>query len=405
MSDPAPPPPSPPVPFIDLVRQHHTIAGEVRDAVLRVFDEQAFVLGDEVAALEAEIATFCDSREAIGCNSGTDALILALMALDVGPGDEVITSPFTFFATASAIHRVGARPVFVDVDPTTFNLDVHRVEAAITPRTRAILPVHLYGQCAEMEPLWRVAVSHGLHVVEDACQSIGATYRGRRAGVLGTLGCFSFFPTKNLGGAGDGGIVTTDDRHLARRIRRLRVHGDVGGYEHLEVGLNSRLDAVQAAVLRVKLRHLAGWTTARRDNAARYERLFDHYELHDALVAPLTAAGRDHVFNQYVVRLPAERRDAVLSSLRADGIGCAVYYPKPLHLQTCFAHLGHAAGDLPESELAAHEVLALPIHEGLTPTEQERVVRGLARALGRADDRPWLEPPTPRYVPAPRRAA
>lgn len=369
-----------PVPFIDLCREHEAIAGEVREAVERVLDAQAFVLGEEVAEFETEVARFCDSREAVGCNSGTDALILSLMALDIGPGDEVITSPFTFFATASAIHRVGATPVFVDVDQTSFNLDVTKVEEAITPRTRAVIPVHLFGQCVDMEPLWRISVAHGLHVVEDACQAIGASYRGRRTGVLGTLGCFSFFPTKNLGGAGDGGIVTTDDRELAQRLRRLRVHGDVGGYEHVEVGLNSRLDALQAAILRVKLQHLPAWTAARRTNAARYERLFQHYDP-SGVVTPTTRPGCEHVFNQYVVRIGDDARDAVLAGLRSRGVGCAVYYPTPLHLQPCFASLGYLPGDLPEAERASREVLALPIHPGLTSTEQERVVATITEVL------------------------
>ncbi len=394
-----------PVPLIALDRQHGPIAHEMQEAVARVFAENAFVLGDEVAALEAEIAELCDSREAIGCASGTDALVLSLMALDVGPGDEVITSPFTFFATAGAVHRVGATPVFVDVDPVTFNLDTDLVESALTDRTKAILPVHLFGQCTPMEQLWRLAVSNGVAVVEDACQAIGATYRGRRAGVLGALGCFSFFPTKNLGGAGDGGIITTDDRFLADRVRRLRVHGDAGGYHHVEVGLNSRLDALQAAVLRVKLRHLADWTIRRRENADRYGSLFRHYELDSAVVLPTIADECTHVFNQYVVRLAENHRDTVLSALRAENVGCAVYYPTPLHLQPCFAHLGQEAGSLPEAERASRQVLALPIHPDVTPFEQERVVRGVARALGHALPAPVHSPDDPGHLPFTRWAA
>src|SRR5580765_6644356 len=258
-----------PVPLIDLVAQHQEIESAVAAAVSRVFSEQRFILGDEVAELECDLAEYCDSREAIGCASGTDALLLALMALDIGPGDEVITSPYTFFATGSSIYRLGASPVFCDIDPVSFNLDPRAVEAAVTSRTRAILPVHIFGQCAEMEPLWRIAGQAGLPIVEDACQAIGAEYQNRRAGVLGTMGCFSFFPTKNLGGAGDGGLVTTDDPTLAARIRRLRVHGEASQYDHIEVGLNSRLDALQAAVLRVKLRYLDEWTAARTRNARR----------------------------------------------------------------------------------------------------------------------------------------
>lgn len=405
MYEPSSSPAHDPVPLIALDRQHGPILHEMEEAVSRLFAENAFVLGEEVATLETEIAELCDSREAIGCASGTDALVLSLMALDIGPGDEVITSPFTFFATAGAIHRVGATPVFVDIDPATFNLDAVAVEAAVTERTRAIMPVHLFGQCTPMEPLWRLAVQQGLSIVEDACQAIGATYRGRRAGVLGTFGCFSFFPTKNLGGAGDGGIVTTDDRFLAQRLRRLRVHGDAGGYEHLEVGLNSRLDAIQAAILRVKLRHLARWTASRQANAALYENLFTHYHLGDAVTVPTTAAECTHVYNQYVVRLDEAVRDRTLADLRNDGIGCAIYYPKPLHLQPCFGHLGYTEGALPEAERAAREVVALPIHPDVTPFEQECVVRGIARSLGRTVGPPIHAPNPPGHLPFIRRAA
>lgn len=371
-----------PVPFIDLVAQHKTIEREVTEAVGRVFSNQAFILGEEVTLLEAEIATYCDSHEAIGCASGTDALILALMALGIGPGDEVITSPFTFFATASSIVRVGATPVFVDIEPVGFNLDPAAVEAAVTPRTKAIMPVHIFGQIAEMEPILRTAARHGLAVIEDACQAIGAEYHGRRAGVLGTIGCFSFFPTKNLGGAGDGGIITTDDAELGRRMRRLRVHGDAGGYNHLEVGLNSRLDALQAAVLRVKLRHLDAWTAARQRNAARYAERFREAGLVGPLTPPAILPGRRHVFNQYVTRVPNGRRDAVLAAMKAQQTGAAVYYPIPLHLQKCFENLGYRAGDLPQSERACREVLALPIYSELPVAHQDRVVQGLCDALG-----------------------
>src|SRR5579872_2011371 len=355
-----------PIPLIDLVSQHRQIGSAVSDAVARVFAEQRFVLGDEVAELECDLAEYCDSREAIGCASGTDALMLALMALDIGPGDEVITSPYTFFATASAIYRLGATPVFCDIDPLSFNLDPQAVDAAVTPRTRAILPVHLFGQCAEMEPLWRTASWAGVPIIEDACQAIGAEYQQRRAGVLGTLGCFSFFPTKNLGGAGDGGLVTTDDPLLASRVRRLRVHGEAAQYDHVEVGLNSRLDALQAAVLRVKIKHLDVWTEARQRNARRYEMLFEEYGLLDCIAPPKALHDRRHVFNQYCIRVSGGRRDAVLAGLRARQIGCNIYYPKPLHLQTCFADLGYKAGDLPNSEQASQETLALPIYPELT---------------------------------------
>jgi dTDP-4-amino-4,6-dideoxygalactose transaminase len=371
-----------PVPFIDLIAQHQTIAGEVRDAVDRVFASQLFVLGEEVAQFESECAQYCDANDAISCASGTDALLLALMALGIGPGDEVVTSPFSFFATAGCIHRVGARPVFVDIDPMSMNIDPDQIVRAITPKTRAILPVHLFGQCSLMEPLWRIAVQHGLTIIEDACQSIGAEYRGRRAGVLGTVGCFSFFPTKNLGGAGDGGLLTTDDPELSRRLRLLRVHGDVGAYRHVEVGLNSRLDALQAAVLRVKLGHLGRWTEARRANAKRYPALFEKYDLLDHVVLPRELPDCRHVYNQFTIRVKHGRRDAVLASLRSQQIGAAIYYPIPLHLQECFAFLGHKPGDLPASEVAAAEVLSLPVFPELGAERQELVVHGIARALG-----------------------
>jgi dTDP-4-amino-4,6-dideoxygalactose transaminase len=371
-----------PVPFIDLVAQHQTIAAEVREAVDRVFVSQRFVLGEEVAQFEAECAQYCDANDAIGCASGTDALVLALMALGIGPGDEVITSPFTFFATAGAIHRVGAQPVFVDIEPVSMNLDPDEVVRAITKKTRAIMPVHIFGQCAVMEPLWRTAVQHGLAIIEDAAQAIGAEYRGRRAGVLGTIGCFSFFPTKNLGGAGDGGLMTTDDPELSRRLRLLRVHGDVGSYRHTEVGLNSRLDALQAAVLRVKLQHLGRWTEARRHNAKRYHTLFEKYRLLDHVILPRELPECRHVYNQFTIRVRHGRRDAVLASLRSQQIGAAIYYPIPLHLQDCFAPLGYKQGDLPASEAAAADVLSLPIFPELGAERQESVVRGIAHALG-----------------------
>lgn len=405
-SAPDPGTPIEPVPFIDLPAQYTGIAAEIREAVDRVFAAQAFVLGDEVAELECDLAEYCDSRAAIGCASGTDALMLSLLAAGVGPGDEVITSPFTFFATAGAIHRVGAKPVFVDIEPHGFNLDTGQVEAAVSGRTRALMPVHLFGQCAEMEPLWRIAVRNGLSIIEDACQAIGAEYRGRRAGVLGTLGCFSFFPTKNLGGAGDGGLITTDDPELAVRLRRLRVHGDAGGYRHVEVGTNSRLDALQAAVLRVKFAHLDHWTEARQQNARRYGELFRHYDLLDAVELPAVLPERRHVYNQYCVRIKGAKRDVVLEALRERQIGAAVYYPRPLHLQECFHDLGHCAGDFPEAEAAANEALALPIFPELTGEQQEIVVRGIAAALGRlaADGESPLAPP-PKFLPPQRRAA
>lgn len=378
------PAPTQPVPLIDLAAQHEPISQDIMQTVHEVFSSQRFVLGEAVEKLEDEIAHYCDARHAIGCASGTDALILALMALEIGPGDEVITSPFSFFATASTIHRVGAKPVFVDIKPETYNLDPEQVEAAITEHTRAIMPVHIFGQCAEMDPLWRIAVKHGLHIVEDAAQAIGAEYRGRRAGVLGTIGCFSFFPTKNLGGAGDGGMITTDDKELAARMKRLRVHGDVGGYDHIEVGLNSRLDALQAAVLSVKLKHLDRWSHGRQANSEKYEKLFTRYGLDGYYTRPAIYADRHHVFNQYTLRVPDGHRDGVVKYLRERQIGCGVYYPKPLHLQTCFEFLGYQPGDLPVAEQACREVMSLPIFAELTEEQLETVAQGLRDAAGDA---------------------
>ncbi|MHC4874955.1 MAG: DegT/DnrJ/EryC1/StrS family aminotransferase [Planctomycetota bacterium] len=373
-----------PVPFIDLPAQYDTIRDDVQAAVHRVFESQAFVLGDELSEFECDIAEYCDSREAIGCASGSDALLLSLMGLEIGNGDEVITSPFTFFATAGAICRTGAKPVFVDIRPDTYNIDTSQIETAITDKTKAIMPVHLFGQCADMDPIWRIATRSGISVIEDACQAIGATYNGRRAGVLGRTGCFSFFPTKNLGAAGDGGLITTDDAELAARLKRLRVHGDLGGYSHQEMGFNSRLDALQAAVLRVKLAHLEDWSEGRRQNAALYRELFADYDLLDAITLPVEMNDRRHVYNQFTIRVTDGRRDEVLQSMRQQKLGCTIYYPTPLHLQECFSGLGYSKGDIPEAERAAAEVLSLPIFAELTDSQQEQIVRGLATSLGRS---------------------
>ena len=391
---------SQPIPFIDLVAQYQTIRSEVREAVDRCFENQSFILGEEVTLLEQEIAAYCDSRFAIGCASGTDALILALLAAGVKPGDEVITSPFTFFASAGAIHRVGAIPVLVDIEPDSFNICPEQVERAITSKTSAIMPVHIFGQCAEMEPLWRLSAAHGIPIIEDAAQAIGAEYQGRRAGVLGSIGCFSFFPTKNLGGAGDGGIMTTDNPEIAERLKRLRVHGDMGGYNHVEVGFNSRLDALQAAVLRVKLRHLDSWTAGRTRNAARYQELIFANGLTDTIALPAVLPDRRHVFNQFTTRITDGRRDEVVRSLKEQGVGCAVYYPIPLHLQKCFAYLGYQAGDLPEAERASAEVLSLPIYTELPEAHLDRIVEGLCVALGRQSTLAF-----PATVPMPQRRA
>ena len=367
-----------PVPLIDLKAQY---TGELRDelraAVDRVLESQRFILGPEVEGLETEAAEYCGAGHGIGVSSGTDALLVALMALNVGPGDEVVTTPFSFFATAGVIWRLGARPVFVDIEPETFNLDPAKLEAAITPRTRAIMPVHLFGQTANMEPINAVACGSGeagVPVVEDAAQAIGADYRGRRAGTLGALACFSFFPTKNLGGFGDGGLVTTDDPDLAGRVRSLRNHGFAEKYYNREVGGNFRLDALQAAVLRVKLRHLESWHEARRRNATRYARLFEKAGLTapgSPVKPPVEAGHGRHIYHQYVVR--CERRDELQAFLGERGIGSAVYYPVALHLQECFRELGFVEGDFPAAEQAAKEVLALPVYPELEATQQEAV--------------------------------
>jgi dTDP-4-amino-4,6-dideoxygalactose transaminase len=375
------------VPLLDLKTQYQMLQGDVRAALDRVFASQQFVLGEEVAAFEKEISAYLEGVEAVGVASGTDALLLSLMALEIGEGDEVVTSCYSFFATAGAIQRAGARPVFVDIDPRTFLAQPGQVLRAITPRTRAILPVHLFGQMADMEAIQDAAAARGIAIIEDAAQAIGATAlvggTPARAGTIGTLGCFSFFPSKNLGGAGDGGLVTTRDRSLADRIRSLRRHGEEAAYVHTRVGLNSRLDALQAALLRVKLPHLERWNSAREANAARYRRLFEQAGLSgpdSPVVLPESRAGARHTYHQYVVR--ARRRDDLVSHLRSAGIGCAVYYPIPLHLQRCFAGLRHHPGDFPVAETAAGSTLALPIYPELTQGMQEEVV-GSIRAFYR----------------------
>ena len=365
------------VPLLDLEAQYASIRSELDAAVAAVVQSQRFILGPPVERLESEVAEYLGATHAVGCASGTDALLLPLKALDVEPGDEVIVPAFTFFATAGAVWNAGLRPVFADIEPETFNLDVESVRAALTDRTRAIVVVHLFGQMAEMAPLLELAAEHGLYVIEDTAQAIGARQEvageARRAGTLGTAGAFSFFPTKNLGGFGDGGMITTNDAELAERLRKLRVHGGRQMYHHEMVGTNSRLDAVQAAVLSAKLPHLDGWTERRRRNAAFYdERLAG---LAPAVRTPKRLDHNEHVYNQYTIR--AERRDELRAHLEERGIGTGVYYPVPLHLQACFAELGYREGDLSESERAAREVLSLPIYPELTPDQLEEVVGGV----------------------------
>jgi len=361
------------VPLLDLQAQYASVRDGVQQAVERVLASQRFVLGDEVRQLEASIAEYCQTEHAVGCASGSDALLLALMALDVKAGDEVITSPFSFFATASAIVRLGARPVFVDIDPRSYNIDPARVSDAITPRTKVIMPVHIYGQCAPMDLLLDLGRRRGITVVEDAAQAIGATDNDRRAGSMGAMGCFSFYPTKNLGGAGDGGIVTTNDDQIAQRLRRLRTHGGANEYEHEEVGINSRLDELQAAVLNVKFQRLDKWSEERSRKAAVYSQLLNDADLSFPLITPQVRADGRHIFHQYVIRVPGNR-DALMEHLKSHGVGTKVYYPIPLHRQQCFSNLGYKEGDYPESESAARDTFALPAYPELTEEQQVYVV-------------------------------
>ncbi len=369
------------VPLLDLSIQHRNLREELRAAIDGVMDSQQFVLGSEVTALEHELAEYCQTRFAVGCASGSDALLLALMALNVGSGDEVITSPFSFFATVSAITRLGAKPVFVDIDPRTYNLEVSQVAAMISERTRAIMPVHLFGQCADMKELTAVSGQYGVPIVEDAAQAVGSEEDGHRAGSMGEIGCFSFYPSKNLGGAGDGGMLTANNEELAHKLHVLRVHGAEKTYQHQYVGVNSRLDSLQAAILRVKLRELDNWTAARQKNAAFYRELFGEHGLEDTITLPLERPGVRHIYNQFVIRVPG-KRDELKTFLLERGIGTAIYYPIPLHLQECFAFLGGKEGDLPESEMAALETLALPIFPELTGSQIEYVVEKIAEFCG-----------------------
>jgi dTDP-4-amino-4,6-dideoxygalactose transaminase len=367
------------VPLLDLEAQYRPIRAEVLAAVIRVCDSQRFIQGPEVDALERELADALGVAEAIGVSSGTDALLVTMMALGVGPGDEVITSTYSFFATAGCIARLGATPRLVDIDPVTYNLAPAAVRLALSPRTKAIVPVHLYGLCADMEPLLAIADAAGVPIIEDACQAIGATYQGRQAGSMGAAGCFSFFPSKNLGAFGDGGLVTTQDAALAREVRRLRNHGSETKYYHRRIGGNFRLDALQAAILRVKLPHLASWTAMRRANAARYRRLFGDRVSDAGIVLPIEPDGRFHIYNQFVVRMP--HRDRVRAFLTDHGIGTEIYYPVPFHLQECFASMGHRHGDFPAAEAAASSTLALPIYAELTDAQQAAVVDAVAAAV------------------------
>jgi len=368
--------PKPAFPFLDLKAQFDPIKDEIISSVVKTLESQRFILGPEVEAFESEFATAASSSAAIACASGSDALLLALMALNVGPGDEVITTPFTFVATVGSIVRLGAKPVFVDIAPDTYNLDPNRVEAAVTSRTRAIMPVHLFGASADLHPLLEIAERNGLSVVEDAAQAIGAHYKGRPIGSIGAIGCFSFFPSKNLGGAGDGGMMTTNDAGLAERLRVLRTHGSRERYSYELIGMNSRLDALQAAILRVKLRYLDGWTEKRRQNAERYRQLLTGSGLTDRVGIPVEPANTRHVYNQFTIRVAD--RDALRTHLSSRGIPTEIYYPSPLHLQPAFSYLGYHTGAFPESERASRQVLSLPIYPELTAEMQSQVVRAIA---------------------------
>src|SRR5436309_6241102 len=371
------------VPLLDLKAQYATIRAEVEAAIAEVMESQHFILGPKVEQCEKAIAQYSNRSYAVGVSSGTDALLACLMAENIGPGDEVITTPYTFFATVGAIARVGATPVFVDIDPVTYNLDVTKIASKVTSKTRAIIPVHLYGQMADMDAVMAISEKHGLVVIEDAAQAIGAESKGRRAGSVGHYGCFSFFPSKNLGAAGDGGMIVTNDAQRAEKLKCLRAHGSKPKYYHKVVGGNFRLDALQAAVVSAKLPYLDSWTAARQRNAERYDGLFASSGLSIADSAPLSTTWSPqivlpkvvtdrHIFNQYVIRVP--RRDQLKAALQKKGVGTEVYYPVPMHLQECFAYLGHPAGSFPESEAAANETLALPVYPELTDAQARYVV-------------------------------
>jgi dTDP-4-amino-4,6-dideoxygalactose transaminase len=364
------------VPLLDLHAQYQPLRDELLAAVARVCDSQRFIMGPEIDALEAELAALLGIRHAVAVSSGTDALLLALMVLGIKPGDEVITTTYSFFATAGTIARLGARPVLVDIDPATYNIDPDQVGSAVTSRTKAIMPVHLYGLVADMDPIMEAAARAGIPVVEDAAQAIGATYKSQPAGGIGALGCFSFFPSKNLGAFGDAGLVTTNDAALAARARLMRTHGMEPKYYHHVVGGNFRMDALQAAVLRVKAPHLQSWTGARRSNADRYRGLFKNAGLDRVVTLPIEPPDRRHIFNQFVIR--TADRDALKRHLTDRGIGTEIYYPIPFHLQECFADLGYRRGDFPHAERAAAESLAIPIYGELTPAQQDAVVDAIA---------------------------
>ncbi len=370
------------VPLLDLRAQHQTIRAEVLAEIVRVIDSQKFILGEDVQKLEEEIAAYSAAKFAVGCASGSDALMLALMALDVRPGDEVLTTPYTFFATAGAISQVGAVPVFADVEESTFNLDPERVEHILRrrPKIRALIPVHLFGGCADMDAIGGMAAQRGIPVIEDAAQSIGSEYKSRRAGSMGQVGAFSFYPSKNLGGYGDGGMMTTNDATIAERLKALRIHGSTSTYLHQWIGVNSRLDTLQAAVLRVKFRHLDRWTAGRQEHAARYCRRFEELSVPVSPCVPASYQNR-HVYNQFVIR--GANRDGLKDFLKEHGIGTQVYYPLPLHLQPCYAQLGYKKGAFPVSEKLATDSLALPVHAELTSEDIDYIAEAIGAFYSR----------------------
>ena len=369
------------VPLLDIPLSYQEILADVEKNISEVIQSGWFILGPVVAELEQQIADYCGAKYAVGVSSGTDALLISLMAAGVGEGDEVITTPFTFFATAGSISRLGAKPVFVDIEPETFNIDPNQIESKITNKTRAILPVHLYGQCAEMDSILDLARKNNLTVIEDAAQAIGSEYKGRRAGSIGDYGCFSFFPTKNLGGFGDGGMVTMNSEELYEQVKILRVHGSEPKYYHKVIGGNFRIDAIQAAVVLAKLKYLDRWTEKRRSNAETYARLFRERGLTEQLTPPTEVVPR-HVYNQYVVRVK-EKRDELRKYLGENNVATEIYYPLPLHLQDCFASLGHKKGDFPVSEKAAEETIALPVFPELTDEQLEYVVATITQHLAK----------------------
>jgi len=376
------------VPLLDLNAHHEPLKQEILAALEKTFRSNAFILGPDVGKLEERVAGYCQAKYGIGVTSGTDALLLALMALGIGPEDEVVTTPYSFFATAGVIVRLGAKPVLVDIDPITYNIDPAKIKSVLTAKSKAIIPVHLYGQCADMAPIMDIAKRHNLSVIEDAAQAIGSEYRdGRRACSMGTIGCLSFFPSKNLGCLGDGGMAITNDSELAERMRILRVHGSKPKYYHKVIGGNFRLDTIQAAVLNVKLNYLDGWTKRRQENAERYEFLFRQSGVVQKGKVRLPEAvyrsegvKHYHIYNQFVLRV--ERRDALMEHLKQKGIGAEIYYPVPFHLQECFQYLGHKKGDFQESERAANETIAIPIYPELTPAQQTEVVESITAFYG-----------------------